>query len=49
MQIGEDKDMINTYYKIGNFICHVDHYDRETGFLGYSCDEIPVLNVWACV
>ena len=50
MQIGEDEDsyMLNTYFKIGDFICHVDRYDRETGLWGYSCDEIPVLNGWTC-
>ena len=31
MQIGEDLIMLNTYFKIGDFICHVDCYDRETG------------------
>ena len=36
MQIGEDRDMLNTYY------------DRETGLWGYSCYEVPVLNGWAC-
>ena len=40
--------MLNTYFKIGDFICHVDCYDRETGLWGYRCDEVPVLNGWAC-
>ena len=40
--------MLNTYFKIGDFICHVDCYDRETGLWSYSCDEVPVLNGWAC-
>jgi hypothetical protein len=40
--------MLNTYFKIGDFICYIDFYDRETGLWGYSCDEISVLNSWAC-
>ena len=40
--------MLNAYFKIGDFICHVDCYDRETGLWGYCCDEIPVLNGWTC-
>ena len=40
--------MLNIYFKIGDFICHVDRYDRETGLWGYSCDEVPVLNGWTC-
>ena len=40
--------MLNTYFKIGDFICHVDRYNRETGLWGYKCDEVPVLNGWAC-
>ena len=40
--------MLNTYFKIGDFICHVDCYDKETGLWGYRCDEVPVLNGWAC-
>lgn len=23
--------MLNTYFKIGDYLCHVDRYDRETG------------------
>ncbi len=26
--------MLNTYFKIGDFICYVDCYDRETGLWG---------------
>ena len=48
MLIGDDRDMLNIYFKIGDFVCHVDCYDRETGLWGYICDEIPVLNGWAC-
>ena len=48
MQIGDDRNMLNTYFKIGDFICHVDCYDRETGLWGYSCYEVPVLNGWTC-
>lgn len=48
MQIGEDLHMLNTYFKIGDYLCHVDCYDQETGLWGYSCDEIPVLNGWTC-
>ena len=40
--------VLNTYFKIGDFVCHVDCYDRETGLWGYSCDEVPVLNGWTC-
>ena len=40
--------MLNTYFKIGDFVCHVDCYDRETGLWGYRCDEVPVLNGWTC-
>ena len=40
--------MLNTYFKIGDFVCRVDRYDRETGLWGYRCDEVPVLNGWAC-
>lgn len=40
--------MLNTYFKIGDYLCRVDRYDRETGLWGYSCDEVPVLNGWAC-
>lgn len=40
--------MLNTYFKIGDFVCYVDHYDRETGLWGYCCDEVPVLNGWTC-
>ena len=40
--------MLNTYFKIGDFICHVDCYDQETGLWGYCCDEVPALNGWAC-
>ena len=40
--------MLNTYFKIGDFVCHVDCYDRKTGLWGYSCDETPVLNGWDC-
>ena len=50
MQIGDDGDqhMLNIYFKIGDFICRVDRYDRETGLWGYICDEAPVLNGWTC-
>lgn len=40
--------MLDTYFKIGDFICRVDRYDRETGLCGYCCDEVPVLNGWIC-
>ena len=48
MQIGEDRDMLNTYFKIGDYLCRVARYDRETGLWGYRCDAVPVLNGWAC-
>ena len=40
--------MLNTYFMFGDYLCHVDRYDRETGLWGYSCDEVPVLTDWAC-
>lgn len=40
--------MLNTYFMFGDYLCHVDRYDRETGLWGYRCDEVPVLNGWAC-
>ena len=40
--------MIDAYFKIGDYLCHVDRYDRETGLWSYSCDEIPALNGWTC-
>lgn len=40
--------MLNTYFKIEDYLCRVDRYDRETGLWGYSCDEVPCLNGWAC-
>ena len=40
--------MLNIYFKIGDFICHVDCYDRETGLWGYRCDDVPALNGLAC-
>ena len=40
--------MLNTYFMFGDYLCRIDRYDRETGLWGYCCDEIPVLNGWAC-
>ena len=40
--------MLNIYFMFGEYLCHVDCYDRETGLWGYSYDEVPVLNGWAC-
>lgn len=40
--------MLNTYFKIGDYICRVDHYDSETGLWGYCCDDVLALNGWAC-
>lgn len=40
--------MLNTYFMLGDYLCCVDRYDRETGLWRYRCDEIPVLNDWTC-
>ena len=40
--------MGNSDFKVGDYIWHGGGGGRETGLWGYSCDEIPVLNGWAC-